>query len=223
MESSNEQILKSKILLAEKMITSSIDIELLERIFTGETFIVGGLVRDALLDKKSNDVDLMTRIEIETLISNLQSLGLEELKDGKDKFKENCYSFKKDANSKNIALVGGVLSFQIKGIQYQVACIGHTGMETLILSSDLNINCCAFSLREKRVMNSKYASEVVIDKAVRFVNMDNIENDPLKILNALKQISRFPQLNIVTDTWNAIKNAMPVVIDFLRKNPSKKR
>lgn len=207
---------------AKSRILELFDLDKLTSLFGTQTFLIGGAVRDSLLGKNTGDLDFMTRTNLEEIVLKLKEFGYVETQDSKEKNLPKKYYIKRDLNSKNITLQGGVLSFVLDGKEVQVGYIGDLDMTALVNNSDLNINCCAFSFYTRQFVNPNFAREILDEQIIRFLKLENVKNDPHKIFNALKQISRFPQLKVEEDSLKIIKESIGQLILFVNGNPNKK-
>jgi len=183
--------------------------ELIE-MFGKDTYLIGGAVRDVIFGKNPSDLDLMSRTSPDVIRKNLKDAGFTESKEGK--FIERSYSIKKDV---------GVFNFLFDGTEVQVASIGDKEVSELISTADINLNCCAFALGLLEIVDKDILKEI-LSKELRFMNPDLARNDPMKIISALKQISRIPDLKISDETMGIIHDSIPMVIDFFAKNPDRR-
>ncbi len=183
------------------------------KIFGNNSFLIGGAVRDIILHKYPADFDFMSRMSVEDIKKNLESLGFTEMDWEEDvKFVEGKYSFKKDAN---------VFNYMLNGKEIQVASIGEKTVSELIATADSNLSCCAFDLDSLKILNPDFQLEIM-NKEFRFMDAELAKNDPMKIISALKQISRIPDLKVSEETMNIINESLPMVIDFFAKNPHRR-
>jgi len=202
-----------EILRVESAIKESLPIDELVRIFGKETYLIGGAVRDVILNKNPSDLDLMSRMPVDAIRKNLEDAGFIEMEWEEDgKFMEGKYSFKKGTN---------VFNLTIDEREVQVASIGEKEVSELISTADINLSCCAFDLNSLKIIDPDFMLEIM-DKELRFIDLELAKNDPMKIVNALKQISRLPDLKVSSETMEIINQSMPMVIDFFIKNPHRR-
>lgn len=197
----------------ESKILELLPINELVKIFGNNSFLIGGAVRDIILHKYPSDFDFMSRMPVEDIRKNLESLGFVEMDWEEDVgFIEGKYSFKKSAN---------VFNFILNGREIQVASIGDKTVSELITTADSNLSCCAFDLSSLKILNPDFLLEIA-NKEFRFIDTEFAKGDPMKIINALKQISRIPDLKISDETMAIIKESLPSIIDFFVKNPHRR-
>lgn len=201
----------SEIARVEENLTETLPLDEINEIFGPETFLIGGGVRDIIFGKNliNSDFDLMTRAPYEDVVVNLKSKGLKE--DGGQKFGENTYSIKPGKH---------VVNLKLQGREIQAGLVGNQGIDKLMSEGDLTMNCCAFSISSKKILNPESLDDV-ISKRLVFCDPDKAKNDPTKIISAMKQISRVPDLTVPEETQVIIRNAIPSVIDYFANNPSK--
>lgn len=189
---------------AESRLTEIVPTEELKGYFGKDSYLIGGAVRDAILEKPVSDLDIMTRTPLADILQNLNSSGFKKCTD--QKFSEGNFSIKESV---------GVVNILIQGREVQAASVGDKSIESLIAEADINFNCCAFSLDSGRIVNPE-AAIPIFKKELRFCDSEAALKDPLKIVSALKQISRMPDINIPDETSKIIKEAMPGVVEYFR-------
>ncbi len=202
-----------EILSVEDKLKEAVPLHEIKNIFGGESYLIGGFVRDAVLGKSigGSDLDIMTRASIEDVKNNLQQLGFVENQG--EKFSDGKFSIKKEV---------GVLNVLIQGREVQVGFIGEKNIDELIASGDVNINCCVFNIGEGKIINPDKFREV-LSKNLYFCDIESAKSDPMKILSALKQISKIPDLTVSEETMGVIRNSIPMFVDFFKNNPDKRR
>lgn len=204
--------LKVSMHTVENAISEILPIDELVKIFGTQTYLVGGLVRDLILGKSiaGADIDLMTRTPIEDILKRLNELGYSESKEVK--FIEKGYSMKQGT---------GVINLLLNGREIQVGVKGETSIEELISTGDVNLNCCAFDLGSQAIINPD-AFEEISHRTLLFCNPELAKYDPMKVISALKLISKIPDLQVPEKTIKVINEALPSTIDFFAKNPDRK-
>lgn len=180
-------------------------------IFGEQTFLIGGFVRDIILNKnvERSDLDIMTRMTMQSAILNLETLGY--IKNSEQQFSEMKYFVNVEKQ---------IINLIVKGKECQVGFIGELGVEDLIQHGDVTLNCCAYDLGTEKIFNPNFVKEIM-SKKLLFCNIENAKKDPLKIISALKQISRIPDLDIPKETLAIIIECMPSVVDYFVRNPKK--
>jgi len=211
-EATNEISEGEDILAVEKILAEELPVQEFIEIFGKETYLIGGVVRDVILHKSiyDSDFDLMTRSSLGEVIDNLEKLGYSETTE--DKFVEGKFSIKREV---------GVLNVLISGRQVQVGFIEDKSIDELTLMGDVNMNCCAFDLNNKRIINRDNFKEVS-DRDLYFCNSELAGKDPMKILSALKQISRIPDLKVSEETEKIMLDSLQMLIDFFVENPNRR-
>lgn len=192
--------------------------ELLE-IFGEETYLIGGAVRDVIFDKKPYDFDLMSRQSLDITLEKLKRLGYSE--SAERKFEDGKFFIKLDPVSNNHALRAGIINLSIRGKEIQVGLIGETSIEHLISLGDINLSCCAYNVSTGKIINSELVEEIR-NREIKFTNPEEAKKDPIKILNALKQISRFPDLKINIVTKEIIKESIQLFVSYFTDNQDKR-
>ncbi|MBP6945571.1 hypothetical protein KBB85_06160 [Patescibacteria group bacterium] len=194
----------------ESKLVEIVPIDELIKIFGEDTYLIGGAVRDTILDKTVSDLDLMTRTPLSEVLESLKDHGFTE-NDG-TKFSEGGFSVKKGVD---------VINMLLHGREIQVASIGDTAVEDLVATADINLNCCAFSLASRSIVNQDYF-RTIQDRELSFCDEKSAASDPMKIVSALKQISRLPELHVSEETMQIIRKAMPMVGEYFRVNPDRR-
>lgn len=199
-----------KILNIEKELVDILPLNQMMQIFGQNTFLIGGFLRDLSLGRNmlNSDLDLMTRLPPETIVENFKIYGYEESEN--KEFEDNKYFFNSDKT---------IINTVIGGRKIQVGMIGSYDAETLLSLGDITMNCCAFDIYKKKILNLQFMDDV-LSKKLKFCSPEEAKKDPWKIVSALKQISRVPDLNIPQETIEIIKSCIPLVVDYFVDNPS---
>lgn len=196
----------------EHAIEEILPINSLVEFFGPETYLIGGAVRDLILGENVNnkDFDLMTRTPPEEVIEKLKAAGFSETQDVK--FGDKQYSMKEGT---------GVINLLLNGKQIQVGFKGDQSIESLIDAGDVNLNCCAFSLGSQKIINPNVFEEI-LEHRLLFCNPELAKNDPMKIVSALKIISRMPDIQVDEEARKVIAQGLPGLIEFFRENPDRR-
>lgn len=197
-------------LRVENTIRELLPTDELIKMFGKDTYLIGGAVRDVIFGKNPLDFDLMSRTSIDVIRKNLEDAGFTESKEGK--FLERSYSIKKDI---------GVFNILLNGKEFQIASIGDKEVLELTSTADINLNCCAFALGSSEILDKDILKEI-LNKELRFMNPDLARSDPMKIVSALKQILRIPDLKIPDETMEIIHDSIPMVINFFTENSNRR-
>ena len=196
----------------EHAIKEVLPINVLIELFGTETYLIGGAVRDLILgqDISGKDFDLMTRSSLEEVIERLESAGFSKAQGVK--FGDKQYSMKEGT---------GVINLLLDGREIQVGFKGDQSIESLIDAGDVNLNCCAFSLDSQKIINP-YVFEEILEHRLLFCNPKLAKDDPMKIVSALKIISRMPEIQVNNDTMDIITQGLPKLVEFFRENPDRR-
>ncbi|MDD2657246.1 MAG: hypothetical protein PHD04_01115 [Candidatus Pacebacteria bacterium] len=196
----------------EHAIQEVLPVSLLVDIFGPETYLIGGAIRDLILGKNisSKDFDLMTRASPEEVLGRLKLAGFSEAQGVK--FGDKQYSMKEGT---------GVINLLLDGREIQVGFKGNQSIESLINSGDVNLNCCTFSLGSQKIINPDIFEEI-LEHRLLFCNSELAKNDPMKIVSALKIISRMPEIQVDEETENIIMQSLPKLVDFFSENPDRR-
>ena len=152
----------------------------------------------------------MTRLSLQQVVENLERNGYKESTNRE--FEDDKYFLTSDKT---------VINAVINKRKVQVGLIGKQDTTTLIALGDITMNCCAFDIRQGKILNTEMMDDA-INKELKFCLPEEAKKDPWKIISALKQISRIPDLVIPKDTLEIIKSCIPQVIDYFSDNPSEK-
>ncbi len=196
----------------EHAIEEILPIDVLVELFGTNTYLIGGAVRNVILGKdiNVNDFDLMTRSSPEEAIERLESAGFSKAQGVK--FGDKQYSMKEGT---------GVINLLLDGREIQVGFKGNQSVESLIDAGDVNLNCCAFSLDSRKIINPDVFEEI-LEHRLLFCNPELAKDDPMKIVSALKIISKMPEIQVGDTTMNVITQGLPKLVEFFRENPDRR-
>lgn len=195
------------ILDVEKSIGRIPQVEKVAQMFVGETYLVGGAVKDIIWGKNFKDLDFKVNMPVGTIIEILDANGYRKV----DTYKTNEGEY-------YVSLFAGVVGVMIDGIDIHVSSVNTADINELISEGDLNFSCCVYNAHSKRVENPVKIKEIQ-DKILLFANPDKAITDPLIIINALKQISRIPDIVVPETTKSIIMDAIPRIATFIKENP----
>lgn len=191
-------------LALEKDIGRCSQIDEVARMFNTEVYLVGGAVRDTIWNKRINDFDFKVRLPLSDIIKILEENGYTRVAD-----------YHTSEHQYYVSAFSGVVGAVIDGIDVHLAEITTTDIPTLINEGDVNFSCCIFNIHSKRIENPERIREIR-DKELRFANPDNAKSDPMIVINALKQISRIPDIVISQETRDVIEVSIPKIVEFVR-------
>ncbi len=207
-ENSPEEIIR-----IESKILTELPIDDLSKILPPESYLIGGSIRDIILEKsvKCSDLDVYTRGSQEEIVDLLAKSGYSEISEPSIQDKE--YFFDEG---------GEYLYFYLDKKIIELKFISNIKIEKLISQSDINLNCCAYNINNKNIVDNDIALSIK-KKILQFSNPDVSKKDPLKIFSALKQIARLPDIKIPQETEKIIKDGVEYVYEYFLNNPGKKQ
>lgn len=180
----------------------------------GEVFMVGGCVRDSLLDKDPKDIDLLVRLlEFESLVQILKVNGKVTLTDVGDKFGVIKFIPTGSKQDFDIALPRTEeLSEVIEGRNsFEVNSDCNLSVESDLKRRDFTINAIAFDIKSGLLIDP---FDGIIDlelKLIRMVNPKAFADDPLRMLRGVQFVSRFDGFHFDMNTRLEIrKNARSI-------------
>lgn len=195
------------VLAIEKDISRCPQIGAVARMFDTTIYLVGGAVRDMIWNKRMNDLDFKVHMPVEEIIKILEENGFTRSPDYRTK--EHQYY---------VSAFPGVVGAVIDGVDIHLSQVDTTNITTLISEGDVNFSCCVYNVRTGRIENPEIIKEIK-DKEIRFANPERAKKDPIIVINALKQISRIPDIVIHQETKEIIESSIPQIIQFVRDNP----
>ncbi|MGQ9645485.1 MAG: CCA tRNA nucleotidyltransferase [Thermodesulfobacteriota bacterium] len=134
-------------------------------------FLVGGFLRDLLLGTTTKDYDFALPREAASFISSMEeSLGLRFFKVGKEERETLTYR-----------LVHQDMSIDLTFLQGE-------SIDQDILRRDFTVNTIAFSLRDETFHQAEGAWEDIQRKVIRTVSKYSIDQDPLRMLRAIRYV-----------------------------------
>ncbi len=151
----------------------------LREVFPSSTYLVGGTVRDLLLNKVPKDIDLITTGEIEKIETLL-----------KEKFKAKHFGFKKE----NLAFRNEVHTFLFpyKGQYWRIDVSQFEDLEKDLAHRDFTINAMAWALADSikkdvsKIIDPFGGVKDLKRKVVKAVSLKNLEEDPLRMVRAFR-------------------------------------
>jgi tRNA nucleotidyltransferase/poly(A) polymerase len=142
-------------------------------------YLVGGYIRDLLLGRRSQDYDLSLPAEASLFIPLIESaLNLRFFKIGKEDQGMATYRFVGKALSVDLTLFQG------------------SSIDDDLRRRDFTINAIAFSLRDRKVHAAEGALDDIQKRVIRTVTRRSIEDDPLRMLRAIRYLSTLERFEI---------------------------
>jgi tRNA nucleotidyltransferase (CCA-adding enzyme) len=154
----------------------------------GTVYIVGGAVRDSVLDKSSKDVDLMVSgLAPEMIEATLSSLGRVDLT-GKA---FGVFRFKRDGGEVEIALPRTERSTGSGHKDFEVTYDPNIPVETDLERRDFTGNAMAYDPASNQIIDPYGGTDDLTNNRLRLVNPNAFVDDPLRIVRALVAQARF--------------------------------
>lgn len=175
-----------------------------------EIYLGGGAVRDLIWGKKINDFDFEVNLSLEDIIDILEANGYKRIED-----------YQTSEHEYYISTFAGVAGAVVNGVDVHFLVMTDGEVSTLLKEGDVNFSCCVFNIKTGKVENPEIIREIK-EKRLLFCDVEHARTDPLIIINALKQISRIPEIIVPLGTECVIKSCMPGVIRYFRKHPEMK-
>lgn len=191
----------------EREIQRHHQIEEVARMFNTDIYLVGGAVRDFIWGKKITDLDFKVHLPVSEMIRILEESGF-----------ERCEDYHTLEHQYYVSAFAGVVGAVIDGIDVHLAEITTTDLPTLIMEGDVNFSCCVYNANTRRIENPEIIKDIQ-DKTLLFCDPERAKSDPIIVLNALKQISRIPDIIIPLETRDVIETSIPLVVQFTKDNP----
>jgi hypothetical protein len=174
--------------------------------FDCDCYLVGGATRDIIWDRKIKDLDIKLSMEFDEVIEKLKEIGFKKTSSIHLTEKEYYLNEK----NKTVSIFSG-------GYDIDLGVLFKNSIAEAIKLSDLNFNCCIYNIGEQKIINPQIIKEIN-SKELKFTDIDRIKEDPLLILNALKQISRVPEIIISPEIQDKIKSNSQRLFSFLKEN-----
>lgn len=205
--------LSERMVEIENKIPNELPISELSEILPPESYLIGGSIRDIILKKsvKLSDLDIYVRGDQKNTTDLLAKAGYSETPSPSIQEKE--YFFDEG---------GKYVYFNLDGRRVEIKFIGNTEIGELISQSDINLNCCAYDINNRSIVDNDIALSIE-SKTLRFSNPRVSKSDPLKILSALKQIARLPDIKIPQETEEVIRNGIEYIYKYFLDKPEKKQ
>jgi poly(A) polymerase len=151
-------------------------------------FLVGGYLRDLFLGSPRKDYDLALPKESAPLISLIEDiLQLHFFRVGKEEMDTTTYR-----------VIKGNISLDLTFL------VGQT-LETDLRRRDFTINAMAFSLRDETFHSIETSLDDIEEKLIRLVSDQSIDQDPLRMLRAIRYLCTLPGFRLDSDLQKEIR------------------
>ncbi|MFZ3069106.1 MAG: hypothetical protein WA052_02195 [Microgenomates group bacterium] len=191
----------------EKEIQRFPQIEEVSKMFNTDAYLVGGAVRDLIWGKKINDLDFKIKLPVSEIIRILEERGFEKSPD-----------YHTSEGQYYVSTFTGVAGAVINGIDIHLTAVESMELSPMIDTGDVNFSCCIYNANTRKIVNPEIIKDIQ-EKRLYFCNIENANEDPLIVVNALKQISKLPDVVIPQETDKVIKSNIPRVIQYFEENP----
>lgn len=154
----------------------------------GEVYVVGGAVRDALLNREPKDIDLLVRgVDAETVNHVLNKLPGRVDLTGKD---FGVYRYRTKGHEVEIALPRTERSTGDRRVDFDVS-VDHTmPVEDDLLRRDFTVNAMAVSLDNGRLVDPYGGAQDIESRTLRTVHPSSFVEDPTRLVRALVATSK---------------------------------
>lgn len=177
---------------------------------SAEIYLGGGAVRDLIWGKKINDFDFEVNLSLDEVIGVLEANGYKRIE-----------GYQTSEHEYYISTFAGVVGAVVNGVDVHFLVMTDGQVSTLLKEGDVNFSCCVFNIKTNKVENPEIIREIK-EKRLLFCDVEHARTDPLIIINALKQISRIPEIIVPSETKRVIVSCIPEVIRYFRKYPEMK-
>ncbi len=160
-----------------------------------ELYLVGGAVRDALLDRVSHDLDFAIpkdAIQIARRVANVLHADFYILDESFDTARVILSA---DNGTRDI------LDF---------AAFRGSNLDSDLRGRDFTINAIAYDLRNQAILDPIGGASDLRAKLIRACSESSLKDDPIRILRAVRQATAF-DFKIEAETRNAMKKAAPLL------------
>ena len=171
----------------------------------GEIYVVGGLVRDLVLNKPNKDIDLVVRlIAIDRLISILNNFGKVDVV-GKSFGVIKFFPFDENVDY-DISLPRTEFATGDGGHKdFDVSFDENLSIEKDLVRRDAKINSMAINLNTEQFIDPFQGLKDIEKKQMSMTNPEAFSDDPLRMLRMIGFASRF-DFDIEPETMREIKN-----------------
>lgn len=155
----------------------------------GKVYVVGGAVRDALLQKQPKDIDLMvTGVPAEQV-----NIALEDLPGRVDLTGKNfgVYRYRQGDHEVEIALPRTERSTGDRRVDFDVSVDHNLPVEDDLLRRDFSVNAMAVDLDDGRLVDPYDGSGAIANQRLQTTHPNSFAEDPTRLLRALVMNSRY--------------------------------
>ena len=155
----------------------------------GEVYVVGGAVRDALLQKEPKDIDLM----VTGLPSEVVNHTLEKLPGRVDLTGKNfgVYRYRTRGHEVEIALPRTEKSTGDRRVHFDVNVDHELPVEDDLLRRDFTVNAMAVNLDTGELVDPYHGAEDIKDRRLRTTHPSSFQEDPTRLIRALVMNGRY--------------------------------
>jgi tRNA nucleotidyltransferase/poly(A) polymerase len=172
----------------------------------GEVFVVGGSVRDLILNKQNKDIDLVVRnIKIDDLINHLSNFGKVDVVGksfGVIKLKSNEDGLDYDLALPRTEKPNGTGGYQ----GFDITSDHELSIEQDLLRRDAKINAMAVNLNTGKFIDPTGGLNDIKNKQMSMANPESFKDDPLRMLRIIGFSSRFG-FNVEPQTMHEIRKS----------------
>jgi len=162
-----------------------------------ESYLVGGFVRDYLLGRKIDDIDIIVRGDLDSIVPPLAK-----------KLNADLFGFKKE----NLAIRDRVYTLLVpfEGKRLRIDLSEFKDLKEDLLKRDFTINAMAWKLEDfvqgkEEIIDPYGGIEDLKQKLIRAVRLENLLEDPLRMLRAYR-LAHALKFEIDKETREFIKN-----------------
>jgi tRNA nucleotidyltransferase/poly(A) polymerase len=156
-----------------------------------EIYLVGGAVRDALLGRKSHDLDF-----------SVPSNGIKLARHVANKLNGAFYSLDTERDTGRVILIHEDDTRTVMDF----ATYRSTDIEADLRDRDFTINAIAYNLQTNQIFDPFQGAKDVLAKLIRVCTPNALENDPVRVLRAIRQAAGLG-FQIDVDTRQKLKRA----------------
>jgi tRNA nucleotidyltransferase (CCA-adding enzyme) len=154
----------------------------------GKVYVVGGAVRDALLQKEPKDIDLLvTSVSPNRVAQILDDLPGQTDLTGKD---FGVYRYRVKGSGVEIALPRSERSTGDRRVDFDVQVDSELPIEDDLLRRDFTVNAMAIDLENGKLVDPYDGAKDIDKRRLKTVHPDSFREDPTRLMRALVASSR---------------------------------